>query len=39
MAPFYGWDSTVSRLQNHYGETVLFTTRLPEVSGTHLIDL
>ena len=24
MAPFYGWDSTVSRLQSHYEEIVYF---------------
>ena len=24
MAPFYGWGSTVSRLQSHYEETVHF---------------
>ena len=24
MAPFYGWDSTVSRLLSHYEETVHF---------------
>ena len=23
MAPFYGWSSTVSRLQSHYEEIVL----------------
>ena len=29
MAPFYGWDSTASRLQSHYGEA--FTTKLPSI--------
>ena len=24
MAPFYGWGSTVSRLQSHYKQTVYF---------------
>ena len=24
MTPFYGWDSTVVRLQNHYERTVYF---------------
>ena len=24
MAPFYGWDSTASRLQSHFEETVYF---------------
>ena len=37
MAPFYGWGSTLSRLHNHYEETV--TTQFPGVYGTNLIDL
>ena len=35
MARFYGWGSTVLKLQSHYVET----TRSPEVPGTHLIGL
>ena len=36
MAPFYGWNSTASRLQSHYEEAVyLLTTKLPEIHGTH----
>ena len=29
MAPFYGWGSTVSRLQSHYEETVYFVPLSP----------
>ena len=40
MAPFYGWVSTVSEVQNNYEETVYF---LPlssrEIFDTHLTDL
>ena len=39
MAPFYGWGSTASRLQPLRGGSLLFTTKFPEVSGTHFIDL
>ena len=39
MAPFYGWGSTVSRLQSHYEESLLFTTKSTGGHGTHLIDL
>ena len=38
MAPFYGWSSTASRLQTHYEESLLFTTKFPEIPGTHLMD-
>ena len=38
--PCYGWGSTVSRLQSHYGgHSSLFTTQFPGVPGTNLIDL
>ena len=30
MAPFYGWGSTVSRLQSHYEETVYFLPLSPQ---------
>ena len=30
MAPFYGWGSTVSRLQSHYKETVYFLPLGPQ---------
>ena len=31
MAPFYGWDSTVSRCRPMRGGTLLFTTTLPSI--------
>ena len=39
MAPFYGWDSTVSRLEPLCGGSLLFTTKFPEIPSTHFIDL
>ena len=39
MAPFYGWGSTASRLQPLRGGSLLFTTKFPEISGTHFTDL
>ena len=39
MAPFYGRDWTTSSLQNHYEEAVYFLPQLPEIPGTHFIDL
>ena len=39
MAPFYGWDATASRLEPLGGGSLLFTTKFPEVPGTHFIDL
>ena len=39
MAPFYAWGSTASRLQPLRGGSLLFTTRFPEIPGTHFIDL
>ena len=38
MAPFYGWGSTASRLEPLQG-SLLFTTKFPEIPGTHFIDL
>ena len=38
MAPFYGWGSTASRLVPLRG-TLLFTTKFPEIPGTHFINL
>ena len=32
MAPFYGWGLTASR------GSLLFTTKFPEIPGTHFID-
>ena len=39
MAPFYGWGSTASRLQPLRGGSLIFTTKFPEIPGTHFIDL
>ena len=39
MAPFCGWGSTASRLEPLRGGSLLFTTKFPEISGTHFIDL
>ena len=39
MAPFYGWDSTVSRLKPLRGSNLLFTTKFLKVPGTHFIEL
>ena len=39
MAPFYRWGSTASRLEPLRGGSLLFTTKSPEISGTHFIDL
>ena len=38
MAPFHGWDSTVSRLEPLQGGTLLFT-KVPKNSWYHFIDL
>ena len=39
MSPFYGWGSTTSRLQPLREGSLLFTTKFPEIPGTHFIDL
>ena len=39
MAPFDGWGSTASRLQPLRGGSLLFTTKLKEIPGTHFINL
>ena len=39
MAPFYGWGSTALRLEPLRGGSLLFTTKLSEIPGTHFIDL
>ena len=39
MAPFYGWDSTGSRLEPLQEGSLLFTTKFPETPGAHFIDL
>ena len=39
MPPFYGWDSTTSRLEPLRGGSLLFITKFPEISGTHFTNL
>ena len=36
---FYGWGSTASRLEPLQGDSLLFTSKFPEISGTHFTDL
>ena len=39
MATFCGWGSTASKLEPLQGGSLLFTTKSPEITGTHFIDL
>ena len=39
MAPFYGYDSTVLRLESHYKESLFLTTKHPGLPGIPLNDL
>ena len=39
IAPFHGWGSTASRLELLQGGSLLFTTKFPEITGTHFINL
>ena len=39
IAPFYGWGSTAPRLEPLRGGSLLFTTKFPNIPGTHFIDL
>ena len=39
MAPFYGWGSTASRLVPLREGSLLFTTKFPDIPGTHFNDL
>ena len=39
MAPFYGWDSTASKLQPLRGGSLLVTIQFPEIPGIHFMDL
>ena len=39
MAPFYGWGSTASSIEPLRGGSLLLTTKIPEIPGTHFIDL
>ena len=38
MSPFYGWGSTALRLEPLRGDSLLFTTKFPEIPGTHQKD-
>ena len=37
MVPFYGWGSTAKRATSIQGGSLLFTTKFPEIHGTHFI--
>ena len=39
MASFYGWGSTTSRLESLGGGSLFFSSKFPEISGTHFTDL
>ena len=39
MAPFYGWGSIASRLEPLWGGSLLFTTKFPNIPGTHFTNL
>ena len=38
MAPFYGCGSTALKLKPLRGGSLLFTTKFPEIPGTHFIE-
>ena len=38
MAHFYEWGSIASRLESLRGGSLLFTTKSPEIRGTHFMD-
>ena len=38
MVSFYVWGSTTSRLELLRGGSLLFTSKFPEIPGTHFID-
>ena len=39
MIPFYGWGSTALRLEPLREDSLLFSSKFPEIHGTHFIDL
>ena len=39
MGPFYGWGSTALRLVPLQGASLHFSTKVPDIPGTHFIDL
>ena len=36
---FYGWGSTASRLESLRGGSLVFPAKLPEIPGSHFLDL
>ena len=38
MAHFNGWDSTAFKLESLRGDSLLFTTKFPEIPGTNFTD-
>ena len=39
MALFYGWGSTASRLVPLRGGNLIFTTKFPDIPGSHFINI
>ena len=39
MACFHGWDSIAIKLEPFRGGSLLFTTKSPEIAGTHFTNL
>ena len=39
MDPFYGWGPNTSRPEPLGGGSLVFTTKFPEISGTHFTNL
>ena len=39
MIPFYVWGSTALSLEPLRGGSLLFSTKFPEIHGSHFIDL
>ena len=39
MTSFYGWGSTASSIEPLRGGSLLFTTKSPEIPGTHFLVL
>ena len=35
MASFYGWGSPASRLEPFWGGSLLYSTKFPDIPGTH----
>ena len=39
MTPFDGWGSSASRLEPLQGGSLLFTTKFPDIPGTHFTNI